>query len=69
MKTWHMTAYYGPEGRYTSRGKPNRRQRPGERPGDLAIQTHHTSESSRDIEAQAARDRPDIGRVETWETS
>ena len=61
MKPYKMAAYYGSGGRKGGKG------RPGEREGDLAIQTEHASESSRAVEVAAARSRTDIGRVETWE--
>jgi hypothetical protein len=65
---YHLAAYYGPGGRHTSAGKPNRRQRVGEREGDLAFQTWHLTESSRDIEKRAAESRKDIGPIHTWES-
>lgn len=33
--------------------------------GEEAIATRHKTEASRDMEIQAARTRPDIGRIET----
>ncbi len=49
-----VRGYYGPD------AKPPRRE------GDVAFETRHRSESSRDIEILAAKSRPDIGRVEDW---
>lgn len=59
---WWAAGFYGPGGRKGGKG------RPGEREGDLAIETVHASQSSRDIEVAALRSRPDIGRIDTWET-
>lgn len=52
-------AYYGPGGRA---GGQNR---PGEREGDLAIATVHSTEQGRDVEVGIFNRRPDIGEVRT----
>lgn len=43
--------------------------KPPKQPGELAIETVHTTESSRDMEIEAARSRPDIGEVDWWRCS
>ena len=52
-----VEGYYGPGGRKGGKG------RVGEREGDLAIATVHSSESSRDMEIAALESREDIGAV------
>jgi hypothetical protein len=53
---WRCTFHYGPDVRWPKR------------PGDIAIQTVHATESSRDIEIEAGRQRADIAEivVEQW---
>lgn len=49
---WQVTCYY------------NNTVKPPKKPGDLAIQTVHVGTSSKDMEVQAARSRPDIGEID-----
>lgn len=38
--------------------------RPPKRPGELAIETVHATDSSKDMEVQAGRARADIGEID-----
>jgi hypothetical protein len=49
---WVVTCYYTDD------------VEPPKRPGGLAIETVHATESSRDVEVLAAQSRPDIGVVD-----
>lgn len=49
---WQVTCYYG------------EKAKPPQVPGELAIQTVHVGESSRDMEVAAARSRPEIGVID-----
>jgi len=48
---WVVSCYYG------EAAKPPRQ------PGDLAIETVHKTDVSKDIEVAAAQSRPEIGRI------
>ncbi len=37
-------------------------------PGGFAIATHHSTVDSRDLEVELCKRRPEIGRVDVWET-
>ena len=50
--SWQVTCYY------------NDTVKPPRTPGDLAIQTVHADEASRDMEVEAVRSRPDIGVID-----
>jgi hypothetical protein len=65
-RPYWVEAYYGPGGRASRPGLPNR-GRPGELEGDLAIATVHADKVSRDMELRALRSRTDIGRVDQGE--
>lgn len=62
--TWAMRAYYGPRGPAGPRGK----YRHPELAGTLAIEVTGP-ESTIDMDVRAADARPDIGRVEKYETN
>lgn len=49
---WQVTCYY------SDKAQPPRV------PGELAIQTVHVGEASRDVEIAAARSRPEIGTID-----
>lgn len=59
---WMVRGYYGPGGRAGTHRNPNR-GRVGEREGDLALETVHKNDVSKDMEVAVFEQRPDIGSV------
>lgn len=51
---WRVRCYY------------NDTVEPPRTPGELAIETKHRTDSSKDLEVTVGRQRPDIGKVEVW---
>lgn len=49
---WQVTCYYASD------------VQPPKQPGELAIQTVHKDDVSKDMEVRAARDRADIGHID-----